>query len=109
MSSWLDGKLSTAHADAVVHHVNDRTQAIFSEHEASLVPTFAGLSVRATETAMRRWAAYADALVETPLAEASDRTIRLSAGVDGWGELSGRLDPAGCRVVDAALDAATSA
>jgi hypothetical protein len=106
MAAWVDGRLSTAQADAVVQHVNDRTQPIFSEHEAALVSSLAPLSARETETAMRRWAAYASALVDEPMPEPSDRTIQLSAGVDGWGELSGRLDPAGFHVVDAALDAA---
>ena len=55
---------------------------------------------------MRQWAAYADALVEAPLADPRQRTVSLSPGVDGWGELSGRLDPAGSAVVNAALDAA---
>jgi hypothetical protein len=108
-AAWRDGRLATAQADAVVHHVNDRSQAIFAEHESALVPTLAGLSVRHTEMAMRRWAAYADALVEAPLPEPSDRAVHLSVGGDGWGELSGRLDPAGFQVVNAALDAATVA
>jgi hypothetical protein len=108
-AAWVDGRLATAQADAVVHHVNDRTQAIFGEHEAALVPSLAGLSVRHTEMAMRRWAAYADALVDTPPPEPSDRSVHVSFGSDGWGELSGRLDPAGFHVVVAALAAATTA
>ncbi len=107
-AAWIDGRLATAQADAVVHHVNDRTQAIFTDQEAALVPTFARLSVRYTEHAMRRWAAYADALVHTPLPEPSDRAVHLSMGGDGWGELSGRLDPGGFQVVAAALAAATT-
>jgi 5-methylcytosine-specific restriction protein A len=35
--------------------------------------------------------------------------VFLAAGVDGWGELAGRLDPAGFQVLTAALDAATVA
>ncbi len=107
-AAWVDGRLATAQVDAVVHHVNDRTQAIFTEHEPALLPALAGLSVRHTEIAMRRWAAYADALVDTPLLEPSDRTVQVSMGIDGWGELSGRLDPAGFQVVSAALSAATT-
>jgi hypothetical protein len=107
-AAWIDGCLSTGQVDAVVAHVSDRTQPIFTEQETALVPAFAGLSGRDTEVAMRRWAAYAEALVDTPLREASDRTVYLTAGLDGWGELSGRLDPASFQVVDAALEAATA-
>jgi hypothetical protein len=86
MASWRDGQLPTAHVDAVVHHLNGRTQAIFADQEAALVPTLVPLSVRDTETAMRRWGAYADALVEAPMPYASDRSVYLSPGSDGWGE-----------------------
>jgi hypothetical protein len=106
-AAWSDGVLATGQIDAVVAHVADRTAPIFTDHEPDLVPHLVGLSVRHTEVAMRRWAAYADTLVEAPPPNAEQRTIQLSAGVDGWGELSGRLDPAGRRVVDAALHAAT--
>jgi hypothetical protein len=107
-AAWRDGRLSTGHVDAVVARISDRTQPIFTDHEADLVPSLVPLSVRDSETAVRRWAAYAEALVEAPLREASDRAVYLTPGVDGWGELSGRLDPAGLGVVEAALAAATA-
>jgi hypothetical protein len=108
LASWHVGELSTGQVDAVVAHVSHRTQPLFSEHEAALVPALVGLSVRDTEVAVRRWAAYADALVEAPLREPTDRMVHLCAGLDGWGELSGRLVPAGYQVVEAALNAATT-
>ncbi len=108
-AAWSDGRFATGHVDAVVACVSDRRQPIFAEHEAELVPTLARLTVPQTERALRQWAAYADALVDTPPADASERAVYLSPGVDGWGELSGRLDPAGFAVVDAALDAAVVA
>ncbi len=107
-ASWRDGRLSTGQVDAVAARVTERTEAIFAEQEAALVPSLVALSVRDTEAAMRRWAAYADALVEAPIPDASDRSVYLSPGADGWGELSGRLDPAGLHVVNAALDAAST-
>src|SRR3954447_17628904 len=48
-AAWLDGRLATAQTDTVVHHVNDRSQPLFADHEAGLVPTLVGLSVRDTE------------------------------------------------------------
>jgi len=68
----------------------------------------APLSVRDSELAMRRWAAYADALGDGPWRELSARTVHLTTGIDGWGELTGRLDPAAVAVIDAALHAATT-
>src|SRR5436190_6366102 len=38
----------------------------------------------------------------------SDRAVHLSPGPDGWHEVTGRLDPVGARVVQAALDAAAT-
>jgi hypothetical protein len=107
-TAWRDGRLASGQVDAVVACVSDRTQPIFTEQEAEIVPLLMPLSVRDTERAMRRWAAYADALVDAPMPDPSERVVYLSAGPDGWGELSGRLDPAGAHVVDAALDAATT-
>jgi Domain of unknown function (DUF222) len=104
--AWLGGRLSTGQVDAVVARVTDWTQAMFAVHEPELVTALAGLSVRDTELAMRHWAAYASALVEAPLREPSDRSVYLAAGPDGWGELTGRLDPSGTQVVQAALDPA---
>jgi hypothetical protein len=106
-TAWRDGRLSIGQVEAVVVNVSTRTEAIFAEQAGDLLPTLADLSVRDTERAMQQWAASAEALVNTPEPCGSERTVFLSAGVDGWGELTGRLDPAGYLVVDAALDAAT--
>jgi Domain of unknown function (DUF222)/HNH endonuclease len=107
-AAWSDGRLSTGQVDAVVARVSARTAPLFAEHEAELVPRLIDLSVRDTDMAMRRWAAYADAVVDAPAREPSERTVHLSNGVDGWGELSGHLDLAGTEVLSAALDAATT-
>jgi hypothetical protein len=107
-AAWCEGSLTTGQVDAVIGHVSDRTEAVFVEHEPELVPALARLTVRGTETVMRRWAAYADALVDSPPPEPSDRTVHLSVDGDGWADVSGRLDPGGFQVVNAALDAATA-
>ena len=107
VAAWGCGRLATGQVDAVVANVNDRTAPLFAEHEKELVPMLAALSVTDTETAMRQWATYAAAVVEGPEPVSARRSVYLDRGVDGWGELSGRLDPAGFAVVTAALDAAT--
>jgi len=107
-AAWRDGQLTTGQVDAVVSRVSDRTQPIFAEHEPEMVGALAPLSARDADVAMRRWAAYADALVEAPLREPRERFVHLSAGPDGWYELTGHLDPAGAHVIEAALDAATT-
>ncbi len=107
-AAWCDGSLATGQVDAVIGHVSDRTEAVFVEHEPELIPFLGGLSVRNTEAVMRRWAAYADALIDAPPREPSERTVHLSPGIDGWSELSGRLDPDGAQVVNAAVNAATT-
>ncbi len=106
-AAWRDGRLATGQVDAVTGNVNDRTVPLFAEQEADLVPALTALSVRDTETAMRQWATYAAAVVDGPEPVSAHRNVYLDRGVDGWGELSGRLDPAGFAVVTAALDAAT--
>jgi hypothetical protein len=55
---------------------------------------------------MARWAAFATAVVDGPSPPNSDRSLFLSPGLEGGGELSGRLDAAGFEVVDTALAAA---
>jgi Domain of unknown function (DUF222) len=107
--AWAGGQLSGGQVDAVFAMVTDRREAAFAEHAPALLPSLVGLSVRHTELAMGHWAAMADALVEVPARDPTERAVYLSAGLDGWGELAGRLEPAGAQVVGAALAAATGA
>jgi hypothetical protein len=106
-AAWRAGRLSTAQVDAVVAHVNERTEALFAEHEQVMVEALAPLTARQAGLAMSRWAAYASALVGGEEAPGSDeRALYLSPGLDGGGELSGRLDAAGYEIVAAAIAAA---
>jgi hypothetical protein len=106
-AAWRAGRLSVAQVDAVVAHVNERTAALFAEHEAAMVEALAPLTARQASLAMSRWAAYASAVVGGEEAPGSDeRALYLSPGFDGGGELSGRLDAAGFEIVDAAIAAA---
>ncbi len=106
LEAWRDGRLSTGQVDIVASHVTDRTEPLLASQGADLVPALIGLSPRDTEVAMRRWAAYATALVEEPLPPGANRSVFLSPGLDGGAELQGHLDQAGALVVDAALTAA---
>jgi hypothetical protein len=106
-AAWRDGRLATGQVDAVTANVNERTACLFASQESALMPTLATLSVADTETAMRQWAAYASAVVDGPEPVGAGRSLFVDRGLDGWGEVSGRLDPAGFAVVSAALDAAT--
>ena len=107
-AAWSDGRLSSGQIDVIVANVNDRTAPVLTDHEAQLVPSLVGLSVRDTETTMQHWAAHANALVDGPAPVDNARVLHLSAGWDGGGELSGHLDPAAYQIVNTALDAATT-
>jgi Domain of unknown function (DUF222)/HNH endonuclease len=107
-AAWTDGRLSSGQVDVIVANVNDRTATILTAHGPELVPSLVGLSTRDTEIAIRHWATYAEALATGPAQPSNQRTLHLSTGFDGAGELSGRLDPAGYEIVTTALDAATT-
>jgi hypothetical protein len=79
---------------------------VFVEHAPELVPALVGLTTRQTGIVMTRWAAMADAVIDAPPPDPSGRRFSLSPSHDGWGEITGRLDPAGTQVVKAALAAA---
>jgi hypothetical protein len=107
-AAWTGGHLTSGQVEVIVANVNDRTAPILTDHGPDLVPSLVGLSTRDTEIAMRHWAAHADALTTGPAPPSNERTLHLSAGFDGYGELSGRLDPASYQIVNTALDAATT-
>ena len=106
-AAWEAGRLSTAHVDAVVAACErPRTVSMFAAVEADMVDALAPLTAREAATVMARWAAFATAVVDGPAPPDSDRSLFLSPGLEGGGELSGRLDAAGFEVVDTALAAA---
>jgi hypothetical protein len=108
-AAWRTGRLSTAHVDAVVAHVSERTEALFAEQQEMMVGVLVHLTARQAGLAMSRWAAYASALVGGEGAPpGAERALYLSPGFDGGGELSGRLDSAGFEIVDAAIAAAVT-
>ena len=107
--AWRHGQLATAQIDLVVSAVNDRTVHWLREHDAVLASTLIGLPARESAVVVRHWKAHVDALVDDHPPAMLERAVYLSPGLDGAGELTGRLDPGGYQVIDAALAAATTA
>src|SRR4051794_2775835 len=105
-TAWADGHLSRGQVECVVAKVTSSREAAFVEQAPELLAALQGLSARDTETALSHWAGKVDAVVDAPPQDRSERSLFLSSGYDGWGELSGRLDPEAYRVVSAALAAA---
>ncbi len=107
-TAWTAGELSTGQIDVIVATVTDRTATLFTDHAPDVVPTLVGLSVRDTERVMRYWANHADALIDPPPPPGRARSLHLSPGLDGTGQLNGHLDAASHDIVKAALDNATT-
>ena len=64
--AWLDGALSQGQVEAIVANVDDGAAALWAEHEAEVVPVLAPLPVVDVATAMRAWAARAEATLDEP-------------------------------------------
>ena len=103
----LDGTLSGGQLKAVLANVSERSEALFAEHEAAVVPDLAPCSVTDVALAMRRWASMAEALLDGcgPAPE-RESGMALSRTFEGRWRLDGDLrGPAG-EVLDCALDLA---
>jgi Domain of unknown function (DUF222) len=108
-AAYRDGVLSGGQVQAIVANLEDRTVALFAEHETELVPTFVSLSVGETATAMQSWVRHAQALLgDDPDQPQPERSLHLSRILDGRRELSGSFDPEGGSVIDTALRLAAS-
>ncbi|MGI8758462.1 MAG: DUF222 domain-containing protein [Acidimicrobiales bacterium] len=100
----VDGRLSAGQVKSVVANVTDRTATMFAEHEEAVVPTLVGLSVTETTTAMRWWAARAEASVDDAEPQAEpESSLHLSKGFRGRWALDGDLDALSGEVLDTAL------
>jgi hypothetical protein len=102
-AAWIEGSLSGGQVQAVVANVAERHVELFAEHEGAMVPALSELDVADTATAMREWAARADALDEGDEPASPERALHLSRTLDGRRELSGSFDPEGGDVVATAL------
>ncbi len=101
--AWVDGALSGGQVQAVVANVNDRTAALYAEHEPALVPVLAPLDVPDTAAAMRDWAAKAKAILDDQDPVEETGRAHLSATMDGRGRLDADLTPEGYATARAAL------
>jgi hypothetical protein len=102
--AYRDGVLSGGQVQAIVANLSDPTVGLFGQHEDTLIPELAGLSVQDTAVAMQEWAQRAQALLGDPPEPALPvRSLHLSRILDGRRELSGSFDPEGGAVIAAAL------
>jgi hypothetical protein len=101
---WLSGGLSTGQVKAIAANVDDRTVAMFAEHERDLIPFLAPLNVPQTTNAMRHWRARAEATLDDGGdGKLPDRSLHLSKTLDGRFELSGSFDALSGEILDKAL------
>ena len=107
-AAWSDGTLSQGQVDAITANVNDDTAALWAEHEASMVPVLAPLSVTDVAATMRAWATRAEATLDEAEPREVARALHLSTVLDGCRHLRGDLDPEAGDVVATALQLATT-
>jgi 5-methylcytosine-specific restriction protein A len=108
--AWTSGVLSSGQVHTIVSIVG-RKVATFAEHEATLVPTLAPLSLPDTVEVLQEWRRRADAEDgPDPDAEPSERpsTLYLSTTFEGRGVLSGDLTAEDSAIIAAALRVAES-
>ena len=103
-TAYRDGTLSKGQVEVILAKLDDTTIEAFAEVEAELVPHLARLGLSGCSRAMARWAEQAEELKESP---DPDRSLHLSATLDGRHVLEGHLDTEGGAVVAAALALAT--
>jgi hypothetical protein len=103
-AAYGDGTLSGGQVQAIVVNLNDRTAGLFAEHETELVPTFAGLSVTETATALQDWARKAEALLgDDEDKPEPKRSLHVSRILDGRRELRGSFEPEAGAVIETAV------
>ena len=91
--AWLDGTLTDGQIDIIIANLTDRRAGLFAQHEADVIATFEPLDIHDTTTAMRRWAAMADAVLDEPEApEEPAASASLVQTLDGRGYLKGTFD-----------------
>lgn len=101
----LVGDLSADQVKVVLGAVSSRTEALYREAEAALVPVLAGLSVTDTTIVAGEWAKRAEALVEEP-EPVEPAGAHLSELPDGSWQLDAHLSDEGGALVKKAIEAA---
>ncbi len=102
--AWRTGRLSGGQVSAIVANLDDVTVDRFAEVEEELVPYLAPLSLAGCSRAMASWKEQAQEQEEPAERE---RSLFLSATLDGRHVLEGHLDAEGGSVVATALRLAT--
>ena len=103
-AAYRDGTLSRGQVEVILAKLDDTTIDAFAGVEAELVPHLAPLGLSGCSRAMARWADQAQELKESSDPE---RSLHLSATLDGRHVLEGHLDAEGGAVVAAELALAT--
>ena len=105
-AAYAEGKLCTAKVDLIAGHVTEARVGLFAEHETDLVPTLVPLTVKETETVLRKWVCHADAILAEN--EPVEREEAASWGVDktGRGHLNANLNEGNSAKLDQALQIA---
>ncbi len=107
MTAWIGGSISSGQVEIIVANVTNRRAGLFAEHEAALIPTFAPLDILDTFTALRDWAAKADAVLNTPEPpEQPPAKVHMAKTLDGRGYLNGSFDEANTDVIAKGLQLA---
>ena len=103
-AAYRHGVLSDGQVQAIVANLSDRTVGLFGQHEDTVIPELAGLSVQDTAVAMQDWAQRAQAVMgDPPEPPLPVRSLHLSRILDGRRELTGSFDPEGGAVIATAL------
>jgi hypothetical protein len=103
-AAYRDGTLSKGQVEVILAKVDDATIDAFAEVEAELVSHLAPLSLAGCSRAMGRWREQVEEPKESPDPE---RSLHLSATLDGRHVIEGHLDAEGGATVAAALALAT--
>ena len=91
--AWESGTLSEGQVDIIVANVTDARAALWSEHEAEVVPKLVPLDVLQTSRAMQHWAKMADATNDGPEPpEEPPAEAMLVRTIDGRSYLKGSFD-----------------
>ena len=103
-AAFRDGTLSRGQVEVILAKLDDATIDAFAGVEAELIPHLAPLGLSGCSRAMARWADQAEELKDS---SDPDRSLHLSATLDGRHVLEGHLDAEGGAIVAAALALAT--
>jgi hypothetical protein len=107
-AAWETAVLSGDQVHAIVSAIDPRVLDQFATHEAWLIPTVAGLSMRDTGYVARTWNTRAVAGLDEPAPVVEENRCHLSQTIDGTWVLDAKLDPDAGQIVATAIREATT-